>query len=72
MISNIPKEITIDNMRKAELKENVHVFSVDYNAIDINDVLHIHRFLMKETWYIIMFRFIKRCLLISLKNEKYH
>ena len=31
------------------LKEVVNVFPVDYNAIDTNDILDIHRYLMKET-----------------------
>ena len=31
------------------LKEVVNVFPVDYNAIDTNDILDIHRYLIKET-----------------------
>ena len=58
----ISKFFTIDNMKKAALKEVLKVSSVDYNATDINDVLDIHRYLMKETWYKIMFGFIKTCL----------
>ena len=58
----ISKFFTIDNMKKAALKEVLKAFSVDYNATDINDVLDIHRYLMKETWYKIMFGFIKKCL----------
>ena len=45
----ISKSFTIDNIKKAALKEVLKVFSVDYNAIDINDLLDIHRYLMKET-----------------------
>ena len=38
----------INNMKK-RTKGAVKAFSVDYNAIDANDTLDIHRYLMKET-----------------------
>ena len=51
-------------MKKTRLKGIVKIFSVDYNAIDINNILDIHRYLMKETmketWYKIMFGFINK------------
>ena len=34
-------------MNKTELKEYVHAFSVDYKIVDINDILDIHKYLMK-------------------------
>ena len=42
-----------------ELKGIVKVLFVDYNATDTSNILDIHRYLMKETWYEIMFGFIK-------------
>ena len=36
-------------MKKTGLKGVVKFFSVDYNAIDTNDILDIHGYLMKET-----------------------
>ena len=36
-------------MEKKGLKRTVNGFSVDYNAIDTNDILDIHRYLGKET-----------------------
>ena len=47
-IGNIPKDFTIDDMKKSESKGSVYVYSVDYNTIDTNDILNIHRYLMKE------------------------
>ena len=47
-------------MNKTGLKEFLKIFSVHYNAIDINDIWDIHRCLMKETWHKIMFGFIKK------------
>ena len=42
-LGNISKDFTINNMKKTGLKGNVKVFSDDYNTIDINDILDIHR-----------------------------
>ena len=35
-------------MKKTGLKGTVKVFSIDYNAIDTNDILDIHRYLMEK------------------------
>ena len=48
-LGNISKDFTIDNMKRTGLKGSVQVFYVDYNAIDTNSILNIHRYLMKET-----------------------
>ena len=50
VFSNISKKSTIDNMKKTGLKEmSLFFFFVDYNTIDTNNILDIHRYLMKET-----------------------
>ena len=46
---NISKDFTINNMKKTGLKRVVNFFSVDFNLIDTNDVLDIHKYLMKRT-----------------------
>ena len=43
-LCNISRDLIV-NMKKNGLK----VFSADYNAIDTNDILGIHRYLIKET-----------------------
>ena len=43
-----PKDFTINNMKKTGLKEVVKFFSVDFNPIDGNDILDIHKYLMKR------------------------
>ena len=48
-LGNISKDFTIDNVKKTGLKGYVHVFSCDYNVIEINDFLDIHKYLMKIT-----------------------
>ena len=34
--------------KKTGLNECVYDFSVDYNAFDISDITHIHKYLMKS------------------------
>ena len=46
-LGNISKELTINSMKKTGLKGNVNFFSVDFNPININFILDIHRYLMK-------------------------
>ena len=48
-IGNILKDFTIDGIKRAGLKEYVHAFSVGYNIIDTNNILDIHKYLMKIT-----------------------
>ena len=46
------KDFTINNMtkkKKNRIKGIVKFFSVDYNPIDTNDILDIHKHLMKGT-----------------------
>ena len=43
------KDFTINNVEKTGLKGVVTVFSVDFNPIDTNDILDIHKYLMKRT-----------------------
>ena len=45
-IGNILKDFTIE---KTELKEYVHAFSVDYNIVNSNNILDIHKYIMKIT-----------------------
>ena len=48
-LGNISKDFTINNMKKTGLKGYVHAFSVDYNIINTNGILDIHKYLMKLT-----------------------
>ena len=47
-LGNISKDFTINNMKKAGLGGVVKFFSVDFNAIDTNYILDIHKYLMKK------------------------
>ena len=60
-MDNISKGFTISNMKKKTgLKGNVKSFSVDLNHIDTNDILDIHKYLVKGKLYKIMFALIKK------------
>ena len=47
-LGNISKDFSVDNMKKPGFHGYVYDFSVDYDATDIDDILDIHRYLMKN------------------------
>ena len=47
-LGNISKDWSTDNMEKTGLTRYVYDFSVDYNAVIVNDIKDIHIYLMKR------------------------
>ena len=47
-LGNISKYWAVDNLKKAGLNGYVYDFSVDYDAIEVDDILHTHNYLMKN------------------------
>ena len=47
-LGNISKDWSVDNMKKTSLKGYVYDFSVDYDAIEVSDMLDIHKDLMEK------------------------
>ena len=47
-LGNISKDWSLDNMKKTGLNGYVYDFSVDYDAIAVDDILDIHKYLMKK------------------------
>ena len=47
-LGNILKYCSVDNLNKTGLNRYVYDFSVDYNAIGDDDILEIHKYLMKK------------------------
>ena len=47
-LGNISKYFSVNNMKKIVLCEYVYDFSADYGSIDVGDILHIHKYLMKK------------------------
>ena len=47
-LGNISKDFSVDNMKKTGLNGYVYDFSVDYDDIAVDDILDIHKYLMKK------------------------
>ena len=47
-LGNMSKDFTINNMKKNRSKGNCKIFCVAFNPIDTNDILDIHKYLMKK------------------------
>ena len=47
-LENISKEWSVDNIKKTGLNGHVYDFSVNYDAIALDDILDIHKYLMKK------------------------
>ena len=47
-LGNISKDFIINNMEKTRLKGSVKFFSVDFDPIDANYILDIHKYLIKK------------------------
>ena len=47
-LGNISKDFSVDNMKNTGLNGYVYDFSADYDAIAVDDILEIHKYLMKK------------------------
>ena len=47
-LGNISKDWSKDNMKRTGFNGYVYDFSIDYNATDVDDILDIHKDLMKK------------------------
>ena len=47
-LGNISKNFSVDNMKKTGLIGSAYDFRVDYDDIGINDILDIHKYLIKK------------------------
>ena len=47
-LGNISKDLSADNMKKTGINGYVYDFSVDYDATDVDDIVDIHKYLMKK------------------------
>ena len=63
-LGNISKDFSDDNMKQTGLNGYVYDFSVDYFSIDNDNILDLHKYLMKKTN--IMFGLIKKAFIALL------
>ena len=47
-LGNISKDFSVDNMKKTRLNGYFYDFSVDYDAITVDDILDIHKYLIEK------------------------
>ena len=47
-LGNISKDWSVDNMKDTRLNAQVYDFSVDYDAIAVDDISDIHKYLMEK------------------------
>ena len=47
-LQNISKGFSVNNMKKFGLNRYVYDFSIDYDVIAVDDILDIHKYLMKK------------------------
>ena len=47
-LGNISKDWSVDNMKNTGFNGYVYDFSVDYDAIAVDDIKDIHKYLMKK------------------------
>ena len=45
---NVSKDFSASNMKKTEFDGQIYDFNVDYDAINVDDTLDIHKYLMKK------------------------
>ena len=63
-LGNASKDnMKVDNMKKTGLNGYIYDFSVGYDAIADEDILDIHRYLMKKRYNIKCLDLLKKCLL---------
>ena len=47
-LGNISKDSSVDNMKRTGFNGYVYDFSVDYEAIEVDDIKDIHKYLIKK------------------------
>ena len=47
-LENLSKDWSVDNMKRTGFTSYVYDFSVDYEAIAVDDIKNIHKYLMKK------------------------
>ena len=57
-------------MKKTGFNDYVYDFGVDYDAIAVDDILDIHKYLIKKKWHSVikMFEFVKKVLFYRING----
>ena len=65
---NISKDMSTDNMRKSSFTGYVYDFRVAYDAIGVDDIKDIHKYLMKKNNMIWYDKYVLTCLKTIVKK----
>ena len=52
-LGNISKDWSVDNMKKTGFNVYAYDFSVDYDTVEVSDILDIHKYLMEKNKIIV-------------------
>ena len=71
-LGNISKDWSTDNMKKIGFTGYVYDFSADYNAVTLDDIKGIHKYLMKKNYIVLIkiFSFLKKVFALGLSFIK--
>ena len=47
-LGNASNDFSASNMKKTGFNDHIYDFSADYDSIDVDDILNIHKYLMKK------------------------
>ena len=47
-LGNVSKDFSASNMKKTGFNGHIYDFSVNYNSTDVDDILDVHKYLMKK------------------------
>ena len=47
-LGKISKDCSVDNMKKTGFNGYIYDFSIDYDAMEVSDILDIHKYLMEK------------------------
>ena len=47
-LGNISEDFFVDNMKKTGLNGYLYDFSIDYDTVAVDDILDIHKYLLKQ------------------------
>ena len=47
-LGNVSKDFSASNMKKTGLNGYIYDFNVDYDTIEVSDILDIHKYLMEK------------------------
>ena len=47
-LGNVSKDLSASNMKKSGFNDDIYDFSVDYDAVNVDDILDIHKPLLKK------------------------